>query len=136
MQDWKQILSSIYLPEVGSLWTAPNGIWNNFFASNKDKDKDDYHPAVVGKVNADKVSCRIIPGTTKEYQKGSSVYKVKLNPDKRDCPTSNFLIKLWMTYNNNDLVKMQRGWNGVESLNQLQITELKLQIKFCTGIDV
>jgi hypothetical protein len=134
MQDWKQILSSIYLPEIGSLWTAPNGIWNNSFASNKDK--DDFHPTVVGKVNADKVSCRIIPGTTKEYQKGSCVYKVKLNPYDPDCPTSNFLIKLWMTYNNSDLVKMQRGWNGVDSLNLTQIEDLKLQIKFCTGIDV
>ncbi|KAA6343082.1 hypothetical protein EZS27_009213 [termite gut metagenome] len=134
MHDWKQILLSIYTPEVGSLWTAPNGIWNNSFASNKDK--DDYHPVVVGKVNMDKVSCRIIPGTTKEYQKGSCVYKVKLNPNDLDCPISNFLIKLWMTYSNNNLVKMKRGWNGIDSLNQEQIKELKLQIKFCLGIDV
>jgi hypothetical protein len=134
MQDWKQILSNIYLPEVGSLWTAPNAIWTTSFACNKEK--YDCHPAVVGKLNADKVSCRIIPGTTKEYQKGSCVYRVKLNPDVSDYPFSNFLIRLWMTYSNSDLFKLKRGWNSIDSLNDEQVKELKLQIKFCTGIDV
>ncbi len=134
MQDWKQILSNIYSPEVGSLWTAPNGIGNNSFAANKDK--DDCHPTVVGKVNIDNISCRIIPGTTKEYQKGSSVFKVKINPADPNCPLSNFLIKLWMTYNVSDLLKLDRGWNSVDSLKENQIKELKLQIKFCLGINV
>jgi hypothetical protein len=134
MRDWKQILSNIYFPAVGSLWAAPNRIWQNSFASNKDK--NDCHPAVVGKVNTDKVSCRIIPGTTKEYRKGSCVYKVKLDPDDSDCPYSHFLIELWMTYNNSDLLKLKRGWNGWDSLTGEQVEKLKLQIKFCTGIDV
>jgi len=134
MQDWKQILSNIYRPEVGSLWTAPNGIWNNSFASNKNK--EDCHPTVVGKVNTDNVSCRIIPGTTKEYQKGSCVFKVRINPYDSDYPFSNFLIKFWMTYSINDLLKLKRGWNGLDSLNENQIKAMKLQIKFCTGIDV
>lgn len=134
MQNWKQILSNIYTPEIGSLWVAPNGIWNNSFAANKDR--EDCHPTVVGKVNTDDISCRIIPGTTKEYQKGSSVFTVKINPTDSDCPVSNFLIKLWMTYNNSDLLKLNRGWDGMDSLNDTQIEDLKLQIKFCHGIDV
>lgn len=134
MQDWKQILSNIYSPDIGSLWIAPNGIWKNSFAANKDK--NDCHPTVVGKVNADNLSCRIIPGTTKEYQKGSSVFRVKINPADPNCPHSNFLIKLWMTYNVSDLLKLDRGWNGVDSLDEDQIKELKLQIKFCYRIDV
>lgn len=133
MQDWKQILTNIYCPELGSLWTAPNGIWNNSFASNKDK--KDCHPTVVGKVNADNISCKIIPGTTKEYQKGTNVFKVKITNDD-DCPYSHFLLKLWMTYSFIDLQKLHRGWNRVDSLNEEQIKGLKLQIKFCHGIDV
>jgi hypothetical protein len=134
MLDWKQILSNIYCPEIGSLWTAPNGIWNNSFASNKDK--NDCHPTVIGKVNADNISCKIIPGTTKEYQKGSCVFRVKLKSDDYDCPFSHFLIKLWMTYTNSDLLRLKRGWNGIDSLNESQVEGLKLQIKFCTGLDV
>jgi hypothetical protein len=134
MQDWKQILSNIYTPAVGSIWSAPNGIWNTSFAANKEK--DECHPTVVGKVNTDKISCCIIPGTSKEYQKGSCVFKVKLNTYNLDSPISNFLIKFRMTYSNSDLLKLKRGWDGVDSLNELQVKELKLQIKFCLGIDV
>lgn len=134
MNNWKQILYDIYSPEVGSIWIAPNGIWNNSFASNKDR--EDCHPAIVGKINGDKLSCRIIPGTTKEYQKGCCVFKIKLNPNDPDYPYSNFLIKLWMTYNIKDILKLKRGWNDIESLNENQVQEMKLQIKFCTGTDV
>ena len=131
MPDWKEILSQLYVPETGSLWVASNKIWNNSFASNKDR--NDCHPAVVGRIFADNIRCQIIPGTTKEYQKGSCVFRVKLNPYDSDCPFSNFLIKYWMTYSINDLLKLKRGWNGIESLNENQIEELKLQIKFCIG---
>jgi len=99
MHNWKQILLNIYRPEIGSIWCAPNSIWDNSFASNRER--NGFHPAVVGKLNTDNVSCKIIPGTTKEYQKGTCVYKVKLKDDE-DCPYSHFLLKLWMTYNNND----------------------------------
>jgi len=133
MQDWKQILLGIYCPAVGSLWTATNGIWDNSFAANKDK--NDCHPTVVGKINKDSNSCKIIPGTTKDYQKGTCVYKVKLK-NENDCPYSHFLLKFWMTYNNRDLLKLKRGWNMVEIMNDDQIKGLKLQIKFCHGIDV
>ena len=46
--NWKNILRDIYSPEIGSIWVAPNGIWNNSFAHNKDK--DDIHPSVIGRV--------------------------------------------------------------------------------------
>jgi hypothetical protein len=134
MQDWKQILLNIYTPEIGSVWSVCNGIWNNQFASGKDK--NDCHPAVVGKLNKDSASCKIIPGTTKEYQRGSCVFRVKLNPYNPECQISNFLINLWMTYSNRELFKMKRGWDGVEILNEAQIRELKLQIRLYWGIDV
>lgn len=140
MQDWKQILSNIYSPEVGSIWVAPNSIWKvpkdnaeNTFAHNKTG--NGFHPAVVGKLNSDSKSCQIIPGTTKEYQRGSCVFKIKITSDI-ECPNSYFLIKLWMSYSFKDLQKLHRGWRGVDSLNNTQTKELRLQIKFCYGIDV
>ena len=56
--DWKGILKDIYYPEIGSLWVAPNGIWNNNFAHNKAK--DDSHPSVIGRVFDDNKKCWII----------------------------------------------------------------------------
>jgi hypothetical protein len=136
MPDWKNILANIYdyQPEIGWLFVVPNVIWNNDFAHNKSK--DELHPAVVGQVFSDTIRCRIIPGTTKEYQKGTCVFKTKIEPNNPDCPTSHFLINFWMTYLNKDLAKLKRGWNNVDSLNEEQVNILKQQIKFCTGIDV
>jgi len=133
MPDWKEILSELYKPEIGSLWVAPNAIWNNDFAHNKDK--DEAHPTVVGQVFSDNIKCRIIPGTTKEYQKGTCVFKVKITNDN-DCPYSHFLLKLWMSYSFKGLQKLRRGWRSVDSLNEEQVKGLKQQIKFCYGIDV
>ena len=48
LSNWKSILQDIYCPVIGSIWVAPNGIWNNHFAHNKDK--DDFHPSVIGRV--------------------------------------------------------------------------------------
>ena len=48
LSNWKSILQDIYCPVIGSIWVAPNGIWDNHFAHNKDK--DDFHPSVVGRV--------------------------------------------------------------------------------------
>ncbi|MDR0724978.1 MAG: hypothetical protein LBF59_03085 [Prevotellaceae bacterium] len=134
MKDWKQILLNIYTPEIGSVWAVHNGIWNNLFASNKYS--NDYHPAVVGKINEDKISCKIIPGTTKEYLKGTGVFKVRFNTYNPDYQITHFLINLWMTISNKELFKMKRGWDGVEMLNETQIKGLKMQIKFYWGIDV
>lgn len=133
MQDWKSILLNLYTPEVGSLWVAPNEIWKNGFAANKSK--DELHPTVVGKINNDNKTCRIIPGTSKEYQKGTCVYKVKLKNDD-DCPYSHFLLKLWMSYSVADLRTLNRGWNGVDRMNDEQVKGLIQQIKFCYGINV
>lgn len=80
--------------------------------------------------------CWIIPGTSKEYNKGTNVFKVKIDPENPDCPYSHFLIKLRMTYNSKDLPNLQRGWNGVDTLSDSQIEDLKLQIKFSLGINV
>jgi hypothetical protein len=134
MKDWKQILYDIYAPEVGSIWAAPNGIWTNSFASNQSE--TDYHPSVVGKVSSCKTNCQIVPGTSKDYRKGSCVFKVKLNIAEPDCPISYFLIDLWMTFSKNDLLTLKQGWNGIDNLNEEQLKAFKQQIKFCKGIDV
>ena len=134
LSSWKSILQDIYCPVIGSIWVAPNGIWNNHFAHNKDK--DDFHPSVIGRVYDENKKCWIIPGTSKEYNKGSNVFKVKIDPENPECPYSYFLIKLRMTYNSKDLPNLQRGWNGIDTLSDSQIEELKLQIKFSLGINV
>jgi hypothetical protein len=131
---WKNILRDIYSPEIGSIWVAPNGIWNNSFAHNKDK--DDIHPSVIGRVYDENRKCWLIPGTSKDYNKGTNVYRVKLDPNDPECPYSHFLIKLRMTFNSKDLYNLQRGWNGIDTLSDEQIEDLKLQIKFCLGINV
>lgn len=132
--NWKSILKDIYCPTIGSLWVAPNGIWNNSFAHNKAS--EEFHPSVVGRVYDDNTKCWVIPGTSKEYNKGSSVLRTKIAPDDPNCPYSHFLIKLRMTYNSKDILSLQRGWNGIDSLSDTQVEELKLQIKFSLGINV
>jgi hypothetical protein len=134
MKDWKQILYDIYAPEVGSIWAAPNGIWNNSFASNKSE--TDYHPSLVGKLSTCKTICQIVPGTSKDYRKGSCVFKVRLNSVDPSYPISYFLIDLWMTFSKSDLMALKQGWNGIEQLADKQLKDFKQQIKFCKGIDV
>lgn len=132
--NWKKILQELYTPAIGSIWVAPNGIWNNQFAHNKAD--DDVHPSVVGRVFDENKHCWLIPGTSKDYNKGSNVFRVKLNQNDPECPYSHFLIKLRMTYNSSDLTNLRRGWNGIDALSNQQTEEFKLQIKFCLGINV
>jgi hypothetical protein len=134
MKNWKQILYDIYAPEVGSIWAAPNGIWTSAFASNKSK--NDYHPSVVGKLSTCKTNCQIVPGTSKDYRKGSCVYKARLNQTDPTCPESYFLIDLFMTFSKVDLLTLKQGWNGVKNIDDIQLKAFKLQIKYCKGIDV
>lgn len=131
MKDWKSILYTIYTPDIGSLWGVNNGFWRNSFAANKPD--DDYHPGLVGKIGSCKTFCYLIPGTTKDYRRGSCVYKVKLNPTDPSCPSSYFLIDLWITVNNSEFYKLKRGWNGIDNLNDIQLNDLIQQIKFCKG---
>ncbi len=126
--DYRTVLKRIYKPEIGSIWKAPNRIWKNSFAKNKDP--EDFHPSIVEKVKQDTVSVQLAPGTTKEYQKGSCVFKVDL---KEDGIFSFFLLKLSMPYIIEDLLELERGWNGVESLNEKQLKDFKWQIKICKG---
>lgn len=132
--DWKKILYDIYCPVIGSIWVAPNGIWSNNFAHNKDP--EDCHPSVVGRVYDDNKRCWIIPGTSKEYNIGTNVFKVRIDAEDPECPYTHFLIKLRMTYNSKDLLSLKRGWNGIDSLSEQQTNDLKMQIKFSLGVDV
>ena len=134
MKNWKEILYNIYTPQVGSIWAAPNRIWTNSFASNKSE--SDFHPSIVGKLSSCKTFCQIIPGTSKDYRKGSCVYKININNTEQSYRLSYFLIDLWMTFSNVDLLTLKHGWDGVEYLDDNQLNEFKQQIKFCRGLDV
>jgi hypothetical protein len=134
MKDWKSILYAIYTPEIGSIWVAPNGIWTNSFATNKGK--LEVHPSIIGKVSLCKTNCQIIPGTTKTYKTGTCVFKLKIKAAEPLYPFSHFLINLWMTYSISDVLKLKQGWDGIDNLDEDQLNALKMQIKFCKGINV
>lgn len=91
---------------------------------------------MIGRLFENNHRCWLIPGTSKDYKKGSDVFKVKIDPEDPDCSYSHFLIKLRMVYNSKDVLLLDRGWNGIDSLNEQQTKDLKLQIKFCLGINV
>ncbi len=131
MQDWKKILKSIYTPEVGTLWAVPNKVWNNGFASNKAG--ENLHPALVERVSPCKTITHIIPGTSKDYKQGSCVFNIKINQKDPTSITSYFLIKLSMPFTKDTLVSLRQGWNGVDVLNEKQIENFKMQLKFCRG---
>ena len=117
----------LYTP-VGSIWQAPNGIWETGFAQNKNK--GNFHPAIIEKIRPDNVTLQLAPGTSKSYNLGSCVFKAKLKKSKK---TSYFLLKLSIPYFIDDVLKLKRGWDKTSKLDQTQIEELKMQIKFCKG---
>lgn len=131
MQDWKKILLSIYTPDIGSLWAVPNKVWNNGFATKKAG--EDLHPALVERVTPCKTITHIIPGTSKDYKQGSCVFKIKIIEKDPASITSYFLIKLSMPFTKDTLVSLRQGWNGVDVLNEKQIADFKMQLKFCRG---
>lgn len=133
VQNWKSILQSIYTPPIGSLWVAPNGIWTSRFAHNKDA--NDTHPSVVGRIMTDNQSCWLIPGTSQDHM-GSSVFKTRIDETDPNGKYTHFLINLLMTYTIKDLMILHRGWNGIDTLSNKQVDELKLKIFFCLGINV
>lgn len=131
MQDWKKILMTIYTPDIGSLWAVPNKVWNNGFAHNKAG--EDLHPALVERIAPCKTITHIIPGTTKDYKQGSCVFKIKINQKDPTAITSFFLIKLSMPFTKDTLISLSQGWNGVDVLNEKQLADFKMQLKFCKG---
>jgi hypothetical protein len=131
MQDWKKILMTIYTPDIGSLFALPNKMWNNGFAQNKAG--EDLHPALVERIAPCKTITHIIPGTTKDYKQGSCVFKIKINQNDPAAITSFFLIKLAMPFSKDTLISLRNGWNGIDILNEKQLADFKMQLKFCKG---
>jgi len=134
MNDWKQILKDIYTPEIGSLWSAPNIIWSNNFATNK-KDEG-FHPALLERNSSCGTICYLVPGTSKHHSRNSCVFKIILNKNDPNCPKSYFLIALSMAYSKKDLMQLKQGWNGILCLDEEGIKDFKFQIKICKGLDV
>lgn len=116
---------------MGSIWKIPNSKWKSGFASNRPNEQ--LHPAIVEKLKNDKVSATIIPGTSKNYNIGSCVYKVDLNSNGR---MSYFLIDLSMPMMIEELIKLDRGWDQIEDLNEKQLKEFALQVKLCKGYEI
>ena len=131
MQDWKKILMTIYTPDIGSLWAVPNKVWNNGFAHNKAG--EDLHPALVERIAPCKTITHIIPGTTKDYKQGSCVFKIKINQKDPAAITSFFFFFLSMPFTKDTLISLSQGWDGVDVLNEKQLADFKMQLKFCKG---
>ena len=112
MPNWKEILQNVYAPDVGSIWAAPNRIWNNGFAIGKKP--TDLHPAIVEKNSACKTITYIIPGTSK-VQEGSCIYRTLLSPVNPNKTTSYFLIKLSMPYARAKIGELSQGWNDIHN---------------------
>ena len=125
--EYYEALKKLYEPQIGSIWKAPNRIWTSGFASGGPN--EDIHPSIVEKLHSSNITLSIVPGTSKE-KRGSCVYKVKLNDEDR---TTYFLIELSMPYHVDDIKELERGWNGMDELNDDQIEDFKRQIKFCKG---
>jgi len=126
--DYKSILKKIYQPEIGAIWKAPNKIWSNNFAKNINQ--ENYHPAIIEKVRNDGISIQLAPGTSKEYNKGSCVFKIDLFEKKYH---THFLLKLSMPYLIDDILNLDRGWNDIDSLDDKQLKDFIWQIKMCKG---
>jgi len=113
-------------PKWATLWRVPNRIWDNGFAPNKKGDA--LHPGLILQKNPDNISCKIIPGTTKEYNVGKCVFKTRLRPDLRN---SYFLIDKRITISNEDILGFQHGWSSVTELNEDQKDGLYRQARVC-----
>ena len=128
--DYYAALKAIYTPESGSVWKAQNKIWRSGFAQDEGANPEDLHPLVVEKLLPDDVTTIVIPGTSKDYQKGSCVYKVDLGASG---VITHFLILLSMPYPVSDLMDLERGWNGIDEFDKTQQSNFVRQLIFCRG---
>ena len=126
---YQEVLIKSDIPAEGSIWRAPNKIWNNSFARNKSD--EGLHPALIERIKKDKQNAILIPGTSKDYRKGSCIFKIRFYPFSK---MSYFLMKLSMTMDIESIKKMEQGWNNKNELNEKQLSELRWQLKMCKGI--
>jgi len=129
--DFKAAFKEVYktlpfTPDIGSIWAAPNKIWNNDFAWNKGP--NDYHPAIVAEIKPCNTILRILPGTTSNHDGERCAYKVKLGKERK---ISYFLFALAMPYTKDNLLDLERGWSGVDELNKNQLIDYKSKIEIC-----
>lgn len=124
--NYYDILRELYVPQFGSIWKAPNSIWSSGFAQNAER--SGIHPSIVEVVLPDAVTARIIPGTSKDYRRGKCVFVVKLGNSSQ---TSHFLIDLSMPIEVEELKKLDRGWNGIDDLDEDQKVRFHSQISYC-----
>jgi hypothetical protein len=130
MANWKEALLKLYTPDVGSIWAAPNKVWDNGFA--KGKSGEDLHPAIVEKNSPCNTITYIIPGTSKHHI-GSCIFRVVLNSNDTNKTNSFFLIKFSMPYSKSKMAQLSQGWNNIHKLSETQLEGFKMQLKFCKG---
>lgn len=128
IMDFYEALKKLYVPQFGSIWKAPNRIWTSGFA--RGANGEHIHPSIVEKIYKDNVTVTLVPGTSKDYQRGSCVWKADLSVNSRK---TYFLLKLSMPYHIDDLKDNERGWDGIDELDNEQKSDFNRQIKFCRG---
>ncbi len=114
--------------KIGSVWQAPNNIWTTNFARNKRN--SGMHPAILERINNDKITAYLTPGTSQDYNKGTCVFKTRL---ANNIKQSYFLLRLTMPITVNELEELNMSWNGVSQLSEKQVEDLKWQVKMCSG---
>jgi len=129
--DFKAALIEVYknlpfTPDIGSIWAAQNRIWDNNFAWNKSS--DDYHPAIVAEIKPCDTILTILPGTTSDHSGERCAYEVIHQKKKK---ISYFLFALAMPYTKDNLLDLERGWDGVNELDKSQLISFKSKIKIC-----
>ena len=113
-------------PPVGSIWAAPNKIWDNAFARNQ-KPKN-LHPAIVAEIKPCNTIITILPGTTRDHNNQRCAYEVNLQKAQKK---SYFLFALAMPYSKDNLLTLRRGWDGIDDLNNDQLKRFNLKIEMC-----
>lgn len=126
MRDFREILLNIYGVDIGSIWRAPNSVWKNNFA--KDKEGTGFHPSMVISISKCNTSCKIVPGTSRKNN-GKCVSKIVISPINNK--TTYFLFFFKMDISRQDLLRMKMGWGGCYSLSESQISDINEQIINC-----
>jgi hypothetical protein len=123
-----EVLRKLNLPNIGSIWSAPNRIWKNFA---KNKNGNALHPLLVLDLPKDKISAIVVPGTSVK-QKRKCVFIINL---RKDWKTSHFLLAFRMRYDIDNFSNMKRGWrikgDTVYELDDSQLMQLNNQISDC-----
>lgn len=118
----KELIISIFGPELGSLWKIKNKTWKSGFASKNDP--EGCHPGLVISEAQSKFTYQTAPGTKKPHFKESNIFRVKLDPINRPDLESNFLLYLAEAIHKKEFLKFESGWWGKFILDEDDLERL------------